>query len=137
MEFDGEEYETDLTTIFEECNKDSVKWFGSEIHSSLPHQVLALCGETGELANLVKKVQRGSLEMDAETRMAMVMEATDCFIYIINVFGVLQYHPAFAYKIKREQNAERFGSAGSAGGNARRDDGGLRIVATDAMDEGR
>jgi len=131
--YEGDEYETDLTYIFEQCAADSISWFGEAIFESLAHQSLSLCGEAGELANLVKKVQRGSLPMDKTTRFEMVMEATDCLIYLMNLFGVLQYHPAYAYKLKREQNVERFGDSGRGNGSV---DGGLRVAPTESVDEG-
>jgi len=124
--WEGEEYETDLTTIFKQCSTDSDNWFGEEVSHSLAHHVLALCGESGELANLVKKVQRGSLEMNAETRFKMVMEATDVFIYVMNIFACLQYHPAYAYKVKTEENHARFD----------RPDGGVRTAPPESMDQG-
>jgi NTP pyrophosphatase (non-canonical NTP hydrolase) len=85
--------------------------FFPEQTPSLPHHVLALCGEAGELANIVKKVERGSLEWNDEVALSVLMEATDVFIYVLNIFNILQGSLYHAYMAKREFNHERFGNA--------------------------
>jgi NTP pyrophosphatase (non-canonical NTP hydrolase) len=128
-DWNGEPYDLNLHNMVEQIVKDSDDWFGS-LTQSLPYGILCLCGETGELANLMKKVQRGSLELDAETRFDMVMEATDIFIYLMLVFAILQYSPAYAYKVKREINEQRFGRSDGGG------DGPFRGAPPEPMDEG-
>lgn len=110
-DYDGEEFEADIHALMEEMVKDSDEWFGPELTRSLPYMALCTGGEVGELQNLVKKVVRGDSAIDAEMRFKMVMEATDSFIYLMHVFAILQYSPAYAYKIKREENAQRFGKS--------------------------
>src|SRR4051795_12373064 len=57
-----------LHTIARQCVADGKRWF-PETAEALPFTALALCGEVGELANIVKKIARGSLNIkDAKTR---------------------------------------------------------------------
>jgi heme oxygenase len=70
---------------------------------------LALSGEVGELNNVLKKVWRGSLPLD-EARAAITEEATDAFIYNMNIFGILGVDPKALYEIKRARNVRRFGN---------------------------
>lgn len=133
-EYEGENYECDIEAIIEQCVQDSDAWF-PELAENLPYMMMCTSGEIGELQNLMKKVQRGSLAMDMDTRFNMVMEATDAFIYLMHVFAILKYSPAFAYHVKRAVNAERFGSGSpdSNGGGVVEQ---LRSVATESVDEG-
>jgi len=96
--------------IVEQCMSDSERWFPKVSHN-LAFDVLALAGEVGELANIVKKIERGSLDRrSAAVRREMVMEATDVYIYLMNIFGVLGVDPEKSYQLKRAENEQRFGT---------------------------
>jgi NTP pyrophosphatase (non-canonical NTP hydrolase) len=99
-----------LARLTVEAGRDSDKWFGDmQIVHSIPHHTLALAGEVGELANLVKKIERGSLQMrDAKVRHAMAMELTDVFTYVLNLAYCLGIDLEQAYMIKRGENDKRF-----------------------------
>jgi NTP pyrophosphatase (non-canonical NTP hydrolase) len=99
-----------LMDIQEECRADSVRWFGEEICNDLKHQLIGLTGEVGEFANIVKKVDRGSLpfEPGGETHMMMAMELIDVFIYLVNCANTLGMDLEGNYKTKRAFNEERF-----------------------------
>lgn len=96
-----------LEVLARECMEDSERWFPDVAHS-LPHHVLSLAGEVGELANLVKKVERGSLEVTAIVRHELAMEATDVFIYLLNIAALLGIDLERSYKLKRTENERRF-----------------------------
>jgi NTP pyrophosphatase (non-canonical NTP hydrolase) len=92
--------------------QDSERWFGhlGDTTHSIPFHVLALAGEVGELANLVKKVERGDLRMgEAKVRHAMAMELTDCFIYLLLLSVLMDVDLEKAYQVKRAENENRFG----------------------------
>lgn len=89
--------------------KDSEDWFPS-VARSVNHHTLSLCGEAGELANLIKKVDRGSLDgMDAKVRHDVIMEIVDVFIYTLNLAALFQVDLEKAYEYKRANNVKRFG----------------------------
>jgi len=96
--------------LAQQCIADSEAWFGdSPIVFSLVHHALAICGETGEFANLVKKIDRGSLKYeDAKTRFDLVMENADVTTYLFNILGILNANGYKAYQRKRAINIERF-----------------------------
>lgn len=99
-----------LGMMAKQCVSDSERWFGdSGVVHSIPHHTLAMAGEVGELANIVKKVERGSLRMgDANTRYEMAMELTDVFIYLLNLAGLMGVDLEAAYELKRTENERRF-----------------------------
>lgn len=100
--------EMTLAEMALQCVEDSKLWFPG-IAQSVPHHTLSLAGEVGELANLVKKVERGSLDVkDARVRYDMAMETTDVFIYTLNIAGLLHVNLAESYKMKRAENTRRF-----------------------------
>jgi NTP pyrophosphatase (non-canonical NTP hydrolase) len=103
-----------LEGIQRECYEDSVQWFGEDIVKNLPHQVLALCGESGELANLVKKCQRGDLDFNDKYVMNdIALEIVDCFIYVVNLANLMKMNLGEVYSGKREFNSQRFGQDGA------------------------
>jgi NTP pyrophosphatase (non-canonical NTP hydrolase) len=98
-----------------QCIADSRRWF-PEVADDLAHHVLSLCGEAGELANMVKKLQRGSLDFhDAKVRFDIVMEVTDVYIYLLNIAGLLNVDLEKAYEVKRGKNESRFTRVPAAG----------------------
>ena len=93
--------------------EDSLAWF-PEVAHSMPFMALALAGEAGEFANLVKKMWRGSGRyQDLEEK--LIEEATDIFIYLMNIFALLEVNPIEAYGDKRAINVNSGRFAGAAG----------------------
>jgi NTP pyrophosphatase (non-canonical NTP hydrolase) len=95
-----------LAHLVEECGIDSKKYF-PDVSKSLSYLVLCLCGESGELANIVKKIERGdkSVEQDFD---ALESEVADIFIYLLCIVDTLRIDLYQVYKTKREFNNERF-----------------------------
>lgn len=100
----------------QQCVIDSERWFGDTgIHASVPHQTLAMCGEVGEFANLIKKIERGSLDIrDAKVRVELGMELADVFTYLLMIAGMMNIDLEHAYNMKRAFNEERFSKQRSA-----------------------
>ena len=100
-----------LVELALQCVQDSHKWWPEdpELMSSVVHHTLSMCGETGELANIVKKIQRGSLDWnDPEVQYNFAMELTDVFIYMLNLAGLTAINLRASYEVKRRINMERF-----------------------------
>lgn len=97
-----------------QCIDDSYRWFGdlplgNKNFDALRHHALALCGEAGEFANIVKKIDRASLDInDAMTRLNMSMELADVYTYLCNIAGILGIDLQNAYNVKRLENDVRF-----------------------------
>lgn len=108
----------DLVEMQAECLDMSERWFPDVAHS-LAHHCLALAGEVGELCNLVKKVERGSLPLTEEVMVELAMETTDVLIYVLNIGAVLNVDLDTLYRLKQDYNEERFGAGSS--NNASRD----------------
>lgn len=97
-----------LVSLRDQCVRDSNIWFPGQ-SQTLMHHTLALCGEVGELANIVKKIDRGSLTLESEiVRHDLESETADVLIYLLNVFGLLEVDPLKAYMTKRTFNDKRF-----------------------------
>lgn len=97
-----------LEAIKQQCRQDSLDWFGEELANNLPHMVLALCGECGELANLVKKLQRKDFNIDDKLD-DIAEETVDVFIYLMNIAALIGLDMEKGYGTKRGINADRFG----------------------------
>ena len=109
-----EELGLGLVELMREMLADSeryAKHFGNEgVIYSIPHNTLALAGEVGEFANIVKKIERGDLDIrDADVRMRLMMEWTDIFIYHMLIGGLIKVNPMMAYNYVRAENEKRFG----------------------------
>jgi NTP pyrophosphatase (non-canonical NTP hydrolase) len=94
-----------------QCVVDSHNWFPDQgdLMTSIPYHTLAYVGEAGELANIVKKIQRGSLDWnDGQTQFKFAMELVDGFIYMLNLSGLTSINLKEAYEVKRKINMERF-----------------------------
>ena len=104
-----------LEDIIKQCVDDSAEWF-PDTQEDLGFMTIALAGEVGEFANLVKKGMRGSVDpTDEDFIRALAMELTDIFIYLMNIAGMMNIDMEKMYQIKREFNNERFGSGQSNG----------------------
>ena len=106
-----------LIKLAAEAVADSERWFPDLQNSkgAVSHHALALCGEAGEFANVVKKIQRGSLDpSDPHVQWMLRKELTDVFIYTLNLAGVLGLDLEAANAIVRQENEQRFGDPGGA-----------------------
>lgn len=100
--------ESQLFALAKQCHEDSLRWF-PHTHN-IPHHTLSMCGEAGEVANIVKKLDRGDLNIgDANTRYKLMMEVTDVFVYLLNISYLLGLDLEKAYMHVRAENEKRFG----------------------------
>lgn len=97
-----------FTATVHQIMQDSREWF-PDVANDLPFMLLALSGEVGELCNIVKKVERGTLEHTNEVHLDLAFEATDAFIYLLQVAGILGIDLIKTYEYKRQENLKRFG----------------------------
>lgn len=89
---------------------DSRRWFPNTA-PSLVHHCLGLAGEAGEFIDIVKKIDRGSLDpTSAVVKRELAMELTDVFIYVLNLAGLMGIDLETTYKLKRAENEKRFGN---------------------------
>jgi NTP pyrophosphatase (non-canonical NTP hydrolase) len=99
-----------LNALAKQCAEDSDRWFGDmPAHDSLPHHALAMAGEVGEFCNVVKKVDRGSLDInDPKVRIMLANELTDVFTYLLNLAAILRTDLERSYLHVRAHNEQRF-----------------------------
>jgi NTP pyrophosphatase (non-canonical NTP hydrolase) len=100
-----------LQRLAKECQDDAERWFDLKGREHLPHHVLALCGEAGELANIVKKIERGSVRYE-EVADKMRGEVVDNFVYLLNIAAILELDLLEGYEEKRQYNDKRFSKLG-------------------------
>lgn len=100
-----------LQELIDQATEDSERWF-PEVAHDLAFMSLAICGETGEMANLVKKIVRGSTDYQ-DSLPAIKSELVDVFVYLLMIAGVLNLDLEKAYEEKRTYNESRFGKKGS------------------------
>lgn len=110
----------------QQCFSDSGRFF-PEQQTNLPFMVLALCGEVGELANALKKLERGSKEWNDESRYELAMEMADVFTYLLNCAMIIKVDLEKAYLEKRALNVKRFSQPSNLG-EAAGANGGVRGV---------
>lgn len=99
-----------LNDIAAQCVSDTVRWFGDKPHvNTITHQTLGLCGEVGEFANVVKKIDKGQMNpKDAKTRVRLAEEMADIFTYLMSLSGMLNIDLEEAYVNVRANNQRRF-----------------------------
>jgi NTP pyrophosphatase (non-canonical NTP hydrolase) len=95
-----------IEQIIDQCMTDSEQWFPGK-SQDLAFLTLCLAGEVGELANIIKKIERGT-HNQAEMYPKSVEETTDIFIYLMNIVGLLGFDVVDYYNQKREINRQRF-----------------------------
>ena len=101
-----------LNTIVAQCFDDSREWFPDK-EFDVPFQTLCMLGESGEFANLVKKVERGT-HTYTDVKEQLKEELTDTFIYMCVLANILGMNMEEEYIAKRSANAKRFGSDSGA-----------------------
>lgn len=101
---------SDLYFLSLDAAKQSKRWFGdTENGTDLVHMTLGLCGEVGELANIIKKVDRNSADLgDAHVKFDTTMELADVFVYVLNIAALLNIDLLRAYEQKQIENERRF-----------------------------
>lgn len=89
---------------------DSRFWFDPTLIDNAPYMALALCGEVGEVANILKKMMRGDVPADdVDAHNAIAWEIVDCFIYLQLLAAACKVDIGKAYDSKRQFNVERWG----------------------------
>lgn len=73
----------------------------------LEHVLIALVGEIGEVANIVKKISRGDSRL-SDVRHELSEEVTDVFIYILKLIYQLNINIEEMYEYKQNKNNARF-----------------------------
>jgi len=103
-------YSGKLAELAHVCVEDSDRWFGDTgTTHSVAYMALCLAGEVGEFCNIVKKVERRSLDInDARTRLDLAMELTDVFVYILNLAALLSIDLEKSFDAVRANNEKRF-----------------------------
>lgn len=99
--------EHDLLAIQIQCIEDNKAWF-PDVAPDLGHHLIGMIGEVGEFAEIVKKVDRGSRELNDETYAEMALELVDVLIYLCSCASILNVDLAKLYHQKREYNDNRF-----------------------------
>jgi NTP pyrophosphatase (non-canonical NTP hydrolase) len=83
------------------------------------HHTVSLAGELGEVANIVKKIDRGDFTieqaMDEEFMKSkgyttLHNEVADVFIYLLNIVGLLDFDLMAEFLKKRDFNIARWES---------------------------
>ncbi len=98
-----------IANMQNEALRDSDLWFPALRHDVL-HTTLGLCGEVGEFANIMKKIQRGDSSLtDAVTRNKATSELADIFTYTLVLSGQMGVDLERLYYTKRAFNQGRFG----------------------------
>jgi NTP pyrophosphatase (non-canonical NTP hydrolase) len=105
----GAAWNDSLSHLIRQCTGDSSRWFPK--NQDLAFTTLAMAGEVGEVANLVKKVVRGSHELE-EVLGDLEEEVVDVLIYLLNLMGAKEFEGVdwmMIWNRKRAFNAARFG----------------------------
>jgi NTP pyrophosphatase (non-canonical NTP hydrolase) len=97
-----------LLQMIDECTQDSERWFPG--NQDLAFTTLAMAGEVGEVANIVKKVVRGSHELEVVLD-DLTEEVVDVLIYLCNLMGAKEFDGvdwSVIWDRKRRFNENRF-----------------------------
>ena len=111
----------ELNRMIKECVDDSTRWFPPDSHAqahSLANRVLCLAGEVGELANIVKKIVRGSFTLEEAKagiglKEPMPLEVVDILVYVCLLMGSDEFKDVDWEEVwyqKRAYNEFRFGN---------------------------
>lgn len=98
-----------LEEFIEQMQEDSVRWFPLDQYDALMVYTLGLVGESGEVADIVKKFVRGSISAE-ECKATIAVELIDVFHYWCMLIGLFEIDVTAVYDKKREVNIARFES---------------------------
>ena len=102
-----------VAIIADQIMEDSTGWFGEECANDLVVTVLGINGEAGEVADIVKKGLRGSIDpSDLRVTAHLCEELVDVFIYVLMAARILNFDIVKGYMEKREYNHRRFSNEG-------------------------
>ena len=95
---------------------DSERWF-PRLHCDKPWDLvvaytLGLSGEAGEVANLIKKMNRDYGDETVAAADGLAEELADVFTYLLLLAGELEVDLAEAWRSKRAVNESRWGATG-------------------------
>lgn len=100
-----------LNELAETCLANSKRWFPA-MHTAtwdqVTHMTLGLAGEAGEVANLVKKVNRGSDHL-SRMRPDLALELADVLTYTLNLAACLNIDLEEALATKQAICEQRWG----------------------------
>lgn len=96
-----------LRQLAQQCDEDSHRWF-PRTADNLFYMAASTCGEAGEMLNEVKKVERGSVTFNDDSRSKILEEAADTLVYLMNVFALCDADPLWWYNYVRRKNVARF-----------------------------
>lgn len=97
-------------SIFDSQHEGKFKWdekITDNNIETLEFLILAITGEVGETANIVKKIVRGDFLL-SEKQADLKDEITDIFIYILKLSSQLGFDLEEEYNKKMKKNQERF-----------------------------
>jgi|SRR6478752_54457 len=103
-----------LSDLQLQAMQDSDRWF-PDTSRNFELYTLAMVGEAGEVANVVKKIMRGSKLPPTESeavRHELAMELVDVYVYLLLMSGCLGIDLGKAYDVKRVTNEQRFSNGG-------------------------
>jgi NTP pyrophosphatase (non-canonical NTP hydrolase) len=92
--------------IPQQCLDDGMKWFPGQSQTPMD-MALGLCGESGEVAEVIKKLRRGSITYP-KAQERMKSELADVFTYLMALCAMYEVNIIDAYHEKRFENDERF-----------------------------
>lgn len=79
---------------------------------ALKDMTIALTGEIGEFANIIKKINREKNSLGEEPKEEMIKklkeELTDCLIYVVILSNILEMDLQKEYLAKTQKNSLRF-----------------------------
>ena len=99
-----------LHFLMKQCATDGERWFPGK-SQTLAFMALAMAGEVGEVANIVKKIERGSSSFHI-VRDELEEEIVDVLIYLCNLMSLPEFYGTDWMKVwyeKRALNERRFG----------------------------
>ena len=99
-----------LQKEFDDSHESSFPWNAPVSQHNLgplEYSAIALAGEVGEIANIVKKIVRGDSTLQDSCK-AIMEESADVFAYLMKLCNQMNIDLERAYLDKRETNQDRF-----------------------------